>query len=131
MATKTEVERLGVLETKVDIISGDVKDIKASIESLDKKFAAKWVQTIVAGLVAAVLLAFIGVVLAYFIPRKNGNSPTTTTTTNTPTGSTSTTQDTPSANASATSHSDAANPSDSQTSSSGGLLDGVLKQVTN
>jgi cytoskeletal protein RodZ len=92
--TKTEAERLSVVETKVDTVLEEIKAVNSRLDNLDNKFAAKWVQTIVGGLVAAVLLAFIGVVVAYFIHTPTvANSPTTsnTTTTTTPTGSTSTT----------------------------------------
>lgn len=56
MATKTEVERLSVVETKVDRAVADIAEVKTAvtdgfatintkIDNLDKKYAAKWVQT--------------------------------------------------------------------------------------
>ena len=104
MATKTEIERLSVLETKVDGIRADVREIKTTlntevtaihtkIDKLDSRFAAKWVQSAVAFvigvIVSAVLVALIALVV---IEPKSVNNPTTTntTTTTTPTGSTST-----------------------------------------
>lgn len=141
MATKPEIERLAVVETKIDTVITDVKDIKDAIQALDKKFAAKWVQTIVAGLVAAILLAFIGVVIAFFI-RVPGNSTTTTpstsqtTTTTTPTGSTSTTKTSgttrsPSASATSNATSTPATPSATDTQNSNGGIDVTLPKVTN
>ena len=144
MATKSESVAIGVLQDQMKNVQDDVKDIKkdmragfssleTKMDNLDKKFAAKWVQTIVAGLVAAILLAFIGVIISYFMnPKTTANDPTTsnTTTINTPTGSTSTTSTkdgVPSATAEANATSSPENPNDSESSSSGGLLESVPK----
>lgn len=108
MATKSESVAIGVLQDQMKNVQDDVKEIKADmkvgfqsleskIDDLDKKFAAKWVQIVVGGLIAAILLGFIGVVVAFFIPQRSqttSTNPSTseTTTTTTPTGSTSTTK---------------------------------------
>lgn len=105
--------------------------IESKIDDLDKKFAAKWVQTVVGALIAAILLGFIGVVVYFFIPYKNQTatstnpSTSTTTTTTTPTGSNSTTRNsgttgtnTPGATANANSKSDTATPSSQESASS-------------
>lgn len=145
MATKTEIERLAVVETKVDQAVADIAEVKTTvnteftklntkIDGLDNKYAAKWVQSAVAFVVGIIISAVLVAVLALVVikPNNAANNPTTstTTTTSTPTGSTSTTSTkdgTPSANANASATSTPANPSDSQSSSSGGLLDSVPK----
>lgn len=141
MATKPEIERLSVLETKVDRAVEDISDIKDTvttefnalnkkIDGLDKKFAAKWVQNavgfVIALIVGAVIMALVALVV---IPStkeasqgSSGASTSTTTTTTTPTGSTSTTRNsgTPGATATANSKSDSATPSSSDTQTSPG-----------
>jgi len=147
MATKLEVERLSVLETKVDRAVSDISDIKTTvttefaginskIDNLDKKYAAKWVQSavsfVIGIIVAAVLTALIALVI---VPNLNnqpsGNSTTQTTTTTTPTGSSSTakTTPTPSANANASAQSTPANPSSTDSQSSNGGLQVTLPKV--
>jgi len=117
MATKTEVERLSVVETKVDAIQADVKEIKESIIGLDNKFAAKWVQSAVAFvigiIVSAVLVALVALVV---MPQEKQPA----------SGSTGAGV-TPSANANASAQSTPSDPSDSNSSSSGGLLNEIPK----
>jgi hypothetical protein len=48
------------LETKFDALD----------EKLDKRFAAKWVQTVVSGIIAAVLLAFMAAITNHYISDK-------------------------------------------------------------
>ena len=150
MATKTEIERLSVVETKVDRAVDDigklattVKDGFTSIETKfdnlskenDKKYAAKWVQSALTFVIGLIVAAVITAWLAFVVITPNrSNNPTTstTTTTTTPTGSTGTTttkDGTPSANANANATSTPANPTDSDSSSSGGLLDQVPKVI--
>lgn len=138
MATKPEIERLAVVETKVDAIQADVKEIKESIIGLDSKFAAKWVQNAVAFvigiIVAAVLTALIALVV---VPNINSNqSPsgttTQTTTTTTPTGSNSTAKTSatpPSANANANARSTPDHPSSTDSQSSNGGLQVTLPKL--
>ncbi len=68
MATKAENERLAKLETEVGVIKEDVAEIKTDIKdlvtSLDKKFASKWVERVMAGMVGIVLTAFLGILVA-------------------------------------------------------------------
>lgn len=97
MATKTEIERLSVVETKVDIIGADVRDIKdtlvaevkninVKIDGLDNKYAAKWVQSAVAFVVGLIIAGVLTAILALVIVPARASQTTTTTT---PTGSTS------------------------------------------
>lgn len=142
MATKTEIERLSVVETKVDQIGTDVKEIKDTLvseikdinnkfDSLDNKYAAKWVQSAVAFVVGIIVSAVLVALVALVIVKPNN----TTTTTSTPTTSetTTTTQSTPagtpSANANASATSTPENPKDTDSSSSGGLLNEVPKLI--
>lgn len=119
----TQAERIARMEEKLDNLIVSVDEIK---NGLDKRFAAKWVQTVVAGFVAAVLLGFTTVIVNYFIPRKTPSAATVTTTSSQPNGSGGSV---PSATASATAKSDAANPSDSQTSTSSSPLGEVLNSL--
>lgn len=57
-------ERLARVEEKLDNLILEVREMKNG-------FAAKWVQYVVGGLVTAILLGFIGVVIAFFIPQRN------------------------------------------------------------
>jgi cytoskeletal protein RodZ len=126
--TAKETERLARVEQQVADgfrnVDDRLKEVIKRLDDADSKYAAKWVQVVVGGLVAAILLAFIGVVSAYFINSPSSNQPTTstTTTTTTPTGSTATTstQDrTPSSTANASAQSSTEKPTDSQTSNGG------------
>lgn len=137
MATKTEIERLSVVETKVDAIGADVKDIKDTLvseikeinvkfDNLDNKYAAKWVQSAVAFVVGIIVSAVL-VALVALVVIKPGDTPSTsttnnTTTTTTPTGSTSTSKGTTTPSASATSNASAtpSNPQATDTQTSGG-----------
>ena len=150
--TIKEGERLSVLETKVDRAVSDISDIKQQttqefaalntkfdtfVDSLDKRYAAKWVQSavgfVVALIVGAVLTALIALVVvpSFNSDKTTGSSTTTQTTTTTPTGSTSTSKTTPSPSASATSTatSTPANPTASDSSTSGGGVQVTLPKV--
>lgn len=127
--TAKETERLARVEQQVADgfrnVDDRLKEVIKRLDDADSKYAAKWVQVVVGGLVAAILLAFIGVVSAYFINSPSSNQPTTstTTTTTTPTGSTSTTSTrdngTPSSTANASAQSSTEKPTDSQASNGG------------
>lgn len=142
MATKTEIERLSVVETKVDGIAEDVKDIKTTlntevtaintkIDNLDNKYAAKWVQSAVAFVVGIIVSAVLVALIALVVIKPGSNNPTTTTTTNTPTGSTSTTKDgVPSANATSNATATPENPNVTDTQSSEGGVDLNVPKVT-
>lgn len=142
MATKTEIERLSVVETKVDQIGADVKDIKDSLvseikdintkfDNLDSKYAAKWVQSAVAFVVGIIVSAVLVALIALVVIKPGANNPTTTTTTNTPTGSTSTTKDgTPSASATSNATATPENPNATDTQSSNGGVQVDIPKVT-
>lgn len=146
MATKTEIERLSVVETKVDAIGSDVKDIKDTLvaeikdintkfDNLDNKYAAKWVQSAVAFVVGIIISAVLVALLALVIIKPTANNPTTsnTTTTNTPTGSTSQTSTkdgTPSASATSNATATPENPNATDTQTSNGGVDIDLPKVT-
>lgn len=85
MATITEVERLSVVETKVDAIAKDITAINTKLDNLDSKFAAKWVQTAVAFVAGIIIAGFIGglVTLVVVQPQTNVPTPQATTTVNT------------------------------------------------
>lgn len=91
--------------------------IETKIDNLDKKFAARWVQTVVGAMVGAILLGFIGVVIAFFIPQKT-QTPTAQTPT-TPTTVASPATGTPTASATSNATATPANPTASQSSGGG------------
>ena len=131
MATKTEIERLSVVETKVDGIAADVAEIKSTLLGLDNKYAAKWVQSAVAFVVGIIVSAVLVALIALVVIKPGANNPTTTTTTNTPTGSTSTTKDgTPSASATSNANATPENPSVTDTQSSDGGVNIDIPKVT-
>lgn len=85
MATKTEIERLSVVETKVDGIAEDVKDIKTTlntevtaintkIDNLDNKYAAKWVQSAVAFVVGIIVSAVLVALIALVVIKPNATA---------------------------------------------------------
>ena len=65
--TRTEIERLAVVEEKVDAMKESVDclrdDLKAFINEADGRYASKVTERLVYGLVAAVLLAVVYAVL--------------------------------------------------------------------
>jgi hydroxyethylthiazole kinase-like sugar kinase family protein len=65
--TQSEVERIAVLETKVDGIDSKLdglkKDLCDFIEAADRRYSAKWVETGAAWLIGVVLTAVIAAVL--------------------------------------------------------------------
>lgn len=85
MATKDENERLAVLETKVTTVQNDVAeiktDVKGLVESIDKKYASKWVERVVAGLIGIILTAFLGVLVAVVFSKPDTSATITRTTT--------------------------------------------------
>lgn len=136
MATQHEIERLAVVETEVKNVKADVQYIKTTqtaefaklntkIDGLDKKFAAKWVQSAVTFVIGLIIAAVLTAWLAFVVIKPN-QTPQTTNPTSQSTGTTST-GSTPSANANASAQSTPSNPTDTQSSSSGGLLDSVPK----
>jgi hypothetical protein len=75
MPDNSDTTKLAVLEDWRERVDQQLNDIITSVHdgnqalsqqiaALDKKFAAKWVQTVVAGLITAILLAFIGALTA-------------------------------------------------------------------
>jgi hypothetical protein len=139
MATEAERTQIAVLQNQMGQVQSDITDIKktqaagfasleAKIDAQDKKYASKWVQQVVGGLIALILIAVITALLALIIIPATKKAPETTATPPAPTTS-SGSSGTPTATANSTAHSDSATPSDTQTSSSGGLVQGTLKQV--
>jgi cytoskeletal protein RodZ len=120
MATKSEIERLSVVETKVDEV---IKRLDKLDEKLESRFAAKWTEWFVKGVVAFVLIWFLAA-LTHLVDK----SPSEIIKENTSSISTPS----PSANANASAQSDSTKPTDSQTStsnSSGGAVNELLKQT--
>lgn len=81
MATQSELERLAVVETQIKEVRKDISAVQKSqqanfdnlskkIDDLDTRYAPKWVQTVVSGFVAAILLGFVAVMINFFIPAK-------------------------------------------------------------
>ena len=103
MATKTELERISVIETKVDGLRSEVseiknnvhdigvelvkkvKDLDAKIDGLDSRFAARWVQTAVAFVIGIVMTAVIGALVALVLIKPGDSTVTTSTTEDTTT----------------------------------------------
>lgn len=121
--TQNESASIAVLQEQAKVTKDTLERIEQKIDNLDKKFAARWVQTVVGGLVAAILLAFVGVLITFFIPNKTDLAPEV----NTPSNTGSNTPQSVEANAAAQATSD--KPQDSQTSSSSvtEVLDSALK----
>lgn len=82
MATQQEIERLAVVETEVKNVKADVKEIKdtqtaefaklnTKIDGLDKKFAAKWVQSAVTFVIGLIIAAVLTAWLAFVIIKPN------------------------------------------------------------
>jgi lipopolysaccharide/colanic/teichoic acid biosynthesis glycosyltransferase len=71
MATKSEKERLAVVETKIDNMAKDIAEIKTAVlanaKANDQKYAAKWVQQVVGGFIGLVLVAVVTALLALVI----------------------------------------------------------------
>lgn len=125
MATKKEGEAIAVLQEQNRTTATTLLRIENKVDdgfkALDKKFAAKWVQTVMAGFLAAVLLAFAYAVINFFIPKhttvaepKTAQSKPSTSTTTNITNTTTPVASPP--------------PAPATENSSGGLLD-ILKQV--
>lgn len=102
--------------------------IEAKIDNLDKKFAARWVQTVVGAMVGAILLGFLGVAITFFIPQKTPvtQTPTTPITVVSPTGT-----GTPTASANSSATATPANPTATDSQSSGGGVTVPLPLVSN
>lgn len=82
MATQQEIERLAVVETEVKNVKADVKEIKdtqtaefaklnTKIDGLDKKFAAKWVQSAMTFVIGLIIAAVLTAWLAFVIIKPN------------------------------------------------------------
>lgn len=147
MATKPEIERLAVLETKVDTILEEQgkmnlkldillpsfvtrdefekkqKELEKDIESARRKSGF---QVWVTGTLSAIFGVLLALLLGYFISNiskdTSSNDPTETITTTTPTGSTSRTSDVPSSSASANARAESEKDSES-------VIDGVLEEL--
>jgi hypothetical protein len=76
MATKQEIEDLATLKTEVTHIKEDIGELKTSVGSLDKKFdavidkmekryASKWVEKAIIGVVVFVLTSVGGLVMTH------------------------------------------------------------------
>jgi len=135
MATKTEIERLSVVETKVDAIGQDVKDIKDTLvseikdintkfDNLDNKYAAKWVQSAVAFVVGIIVSAVLVALIAIVVIKPGANKPTGST------SHTSTKDSVPSANATSNATSTPENPDVTDTQSSDGGVQVDIPKVT-
>lgn len=64
-------KRLDGLDDKMD---GLKSGLDAVIERLDKKYASKWVEKAMAGMIAVILLAFLYAVVNDVIPDKTTNA---------------------------------------------------------
>lgn len=60
-------ERIARMEEKLETVGSDIAEIKALLKAQDDKFAAKWVQTVVGGLVGLIMTSVVGAVLALVI----------------------------------------------------------------
>ena len=60
---KTNAERLGILEEKTDNIDKKVDRILIHLDNLDDKYASKYVERAVNGLIGIVIVAVIGALL--------------------------------------------------------------------
>lgn len=69
--TKPEIERLAILETKLDSVRDDITELKdalnAFVKSADKRYASKMTETLVYGLVGAVLVAVLGAIMGLIL----------------------------------------------------------------
>lgn len=74
MATKSNNAEIAVLQDWRSSVDKTLERIEAKIDDLDEKFAAKWVQSVVAGLIAAILLSFLGALFYFVYPRHVDNS---------------------------------------------------------
>jgi hypothetical protein len=83
MATQSEIERLSVVETKVDLIAADIKTINTKLDNLDGKYAAKWVQTAVAFVAGIIISAVLVALIALVVVQPKTETPSTTRSTNT------------------------------------------------
>lgn len=147
MATKPEIERLAVLETKVDTIleaQGEMNkkldlilptfvtkeehekqlgDLKKEIEAAKRKSSLQvWITATLSAAFGVLLTLLLGYFVANISKDTAANNPTETTTTTTPTGSTSKTTDVPSASATANAQADSEKDSES-------VIDGVLEEL--
>lgn len=68
---KPEIERLAILETKLDSVCDDITELKdalnAFVKSADARYASKVTETLVYGLTGAVLLAVLGAVMGLIL----------------------------------------------------------------
>lgn len=142
MSTQDERTQIAVLQNDMHQVKSDVGELKttmasgfasleAKLEAQDKKYASKWVQQVVGGLIALILIAVVTALLALVIipaTKKPQQVPvTSSSSTTTSGGSGSSVGTTPGgANATANAKADATKPTDSQ-SSSGGLLNTLPK----
>lgn len=62
-------ERIARMEEKLEAVGEDIAEIKTLLKSQDDKFAAKWVQTVVGGLIGLVLTS-VGAALLALVIRK-------------------------------------------------------------
>ena len=68
---KLEIERLAILETKLDSVCDDITELKDAlndfVKSADARYASKVTETLVYGLTGAVLLAVLGAVMGLIL----------------------------------------------------------------
>ena len=68
---KPEIERLAILETKLDSVCDDITELKDAlndfVKSADARYASKVTETLVYGLTGAVLLAVLGAVMGLIL----------------------------------------------------------------
>lgn len=86
----TMAERLSVVETKVDGIVSDIKDVKDDIKDIklsfdqmttnnDKRYAARWVQSAVSLVIGIILSSVVTALVAIvIIPNTHHHTNTTT-----------------------------------------------------
>jgi len=67
MAKVTTGERLAKLETQMEHVIEDIEEVKDLIHEQDTKFANKWVEKIMIGLITFILISVIGAILALIL----------------------------------------------------------------
>lgn len=51
----TTAERIGKVETKIDLLHEDIKEIKSFMRSLNNSFASKWVEKVTVGIIIMII----------------------------------------------------------------------------
>lgn len=126
MSNQAERTQIAVLQNDMLQVKSDISQIKSDIKeiksSLDGRYAAKWVQQVVGGLIALILIAVVTALLALIIiPASKKNADGTT-----PKGGVQSNSGSyaPTSRSSSKSSSTSSKPSDSQS-----VTDGVVDQL--